>query len=126
MSFDRRWLDEIGTEDSHGRALWGLGIAIAYSESANIRLAARYLFEKALPPVLETTSPRTWAFALIGINAYLKRISGDSKVRRYRKQLAGKLMKLYKDNASEQWLPLTIQVFHCLKWSVPARLFTDA
>jgi hypothetical protein len=26
MGFDRRWLDDAGSEDSHGRALWALGI----------------------------------------------------------------------------------------------------
>ena len=25
LSFDRRWLDEQGSEDCHGRALWALG-----------------------------------------------------------------------------------------------------
>jgi hypothetical protein len=73
MGYDRRWLEDIGSEDSHGRAAWGLGEAVALAESADIRDAARAVFEKALPALTEFTSPRTWSFALAGIHAYLRR-----------------------------------------------------
>lgn len=103
MGYDRHWLEEIGSEDSHGRAVWGLGEAAALSESADIRDAARVLFEKALPALTELTSPRAWSFALTGIHAYLSRYSGDSEVRRVREILADKLFALYKQNASDEW-----------------------
>jgi len=103
MGYDRRWLEEIGSEDSHGRAVWGLGQAVALAESAAIRDAARLVFEKALPALADFTSPRTWSFALGGINAYLTRFSGDSEVRRVRETLADKLFEKYKQNASDPW-----------------------
>lgn len=103
MGYDRRWMEEIGSEDSHGRAIWGLGEAVALSESAGIRDAARALFEKALPAMTEFTSPRAWSFALVGIHAYLSRYSGNSEVRRVREILADKLFALYKHNASDKW-----------------------
>jgi len=103
MGYDRRWLEEVGSEDSHGRAVWGLGEAVALAESADIRDAARAVFERALPALAEFTFPRTWSFALGGIHAYLTRYSGDSEVRRVRETLADKLFEKYKQNATDEW-----------------------
>ncbi|MFP4305941.1 MAG: glycosyltransferase family 4 protein [Desulfococcaceae bacterium] len=103
MGYDRRWLEEVGSEDSHGRAVWGLGEAVALAESADIRDAARAVFEKALPALSDFTFPRTWSFALGGIHAYLTRYSGDSEVRRVRETLADKLFEKYKRNATDEW-----------------------
>jgi hypothetical protein len=103
MGYDRRWLEEMGSEDSHGRALWGLGEAVALAGSEDIRAAAQMMFEKALPALADFTSPRAWAYALIGIHAYLRRFGGDSKVRRIREELAEKLFTLYRKNAQPDW-----------------------
>ena len=103
MGYDRRWLEEVGSEDSHGRAVWGLGEAVALAESADIRDAAQAVFEKALPALTDFTFPRTWSFALGGIHTYLTRYSGDSEVRRIRETLADKLFEKFKQNASDEW-----------------------
>lgn len=103
MGYDRRWLEEVGSDDSHGRAVWGLGEAVALAESADIRDAARAVFEKALPALTELNYPRTWSFALAGVHAYLTRYSGDSEVRRVREFLADRLYRLYTQNASDEW-----------------------
>jgi glycosyltransferase involved in cell wall biosynthesis len=103
MSYDRRWSEEVGSEDAHGRALWGLGTAVAQAEAAEIRALAASLFEKALPPVVEFSSPRAWAFALVGIEAYLRPFSGDSKVRRVASVLSEKLLELFRAHATEDW-----------------------
>lgn len=103
MSYDRRWAEELGSEDAHGRALWGLGTAVAQAESAEIRALAASLFEKALPPVVEFSSPRAWAFALVGIEAYLRPFSGDSMVRRAASVLSEKLLELFQAHATQDW-----------------------
>lgn len=103
MGYDRRWLEEVGSEDSHGRAVWGLGQAVALAESEDIRAAAQAVFEKALPALANFDSPRAWAFALIGIHGYLSRFGGDSEVRRIREKLAHRLLRLFQDNASDDW-----------------------
>ena len=41
MSFDRRWLEDIGSEDSHGRALWALGECARSDASPSRRRWAR-------------------------------------------------------------------------------------
>lgn len=103
MGYDRRWLEPVGSEDSHGRALWGLGEAVKLSTSDNIQAAAQELFENALRLITDFKSPRAWAFAINGIHAYLNRFGGDSQVRRILKNLADKLMLLYRENAEEDW-----------------------
>ena len=64
---------------------------------------AGWMFEQALPSILDTTSPRAWAFALIGICEYLRRFAGDRMASQVREELAGRLLALYKSNRSNEW-----------------------
>jgi hypothetical protein len=64
---------------------------------------AGWVFEKALPAILETTSPRAWAFALIGIGEYLHRFAGDRRITQAREELGGRLLDLYRKNYTEDW-----------------------
>jgi hypothetical protein len=64
---------------------------------------AGQLFVDALPPVLHFTSPRAWAFALIGIHEYLRRLGGDSLVTQARDTLIARLMELYDRTAAPDW-----------------------
>ncbi|MEX0936857.1 MAG: glycosyltransferase family 4 protein [Pirellulales bacterium] len=104
MSYDRRWLEEFGSEDSHGRALWGLGVAVAEAPIVGMRAAALELFEQALHATEHFSSPRAWAFTIVGMHAYLRRYSGDSDVRRIRLQLAERLFGLFQENISDDWV----------------------
>jgi len=103
MSFDRRWLDERGSEDSHGRALWALGVGVGRSPFRGFQMMAGQLFARALPALAEFTSPRAWAFGLIGIHEYLRRLSGDSLVNQTREMLTGRLMGLLQRNGKSDW-----------------------
>jgi hypothetical protein len=103
MSFDRRWLDECGSEDCHGRVLWALGTGVGRSPSRSFQMMTGQLFSLALPAVTGFTSPRAWAFALIGIDEYLQRLGGDSLATQTRDILIGRLTGLYESNASPDW-----------------------
>jgi hypothetical protein len=103
MSFDRRWLDAQGSEDCHGRALWALGIGVGRSPFRSFQMMAGQLFALALPALTEFTSPRAWAFGLIGIHEYMGRLSGDSLVNQTRETLTCRLMDLLEQNAEEEW-----------------------
>jgi len=103
LNYDRRWAEMLGSEDSHGRSLWGLGMCVACCNiEALVSLAAR-LFERALPAMEPFVSPRSWAFAIVGIHAYLERFSGDSEARRYRALLAERLYRHFADHMSDDW-----------------------
>jgi hypothetical protein len=53
--------------------------------------------------IVNTTSPRAWAFALIGIHDYLRRFDGDRRASQVREELAGRLMALYQNNRASEW-----------------------
>ncbi len=103
LSYDHRWLEESGSEDSHGRALWALGVVLGRSKSQKLRNVAGMLFSTALPAALKFSSPRAWAFTLIGIHEYLRRFSGDRVAQNVEEVLAEKLMDLYRRNSTVDW-----------------------
>ncbi len=104
LSFDRRWLDDYGSEDCHGRAIWALGVGVGGSPLRSFQMMAGQLFALALPVLTEFTSPRAWAFGLIGIHEYLRRLSGDSLVNQTRETLVSRLMDLFQRNALPDWV----------------------
>ncbi|TMA96154.1 MAG: glycosyltransferase [Deltaproteobacteria bacterium] len=103
MDYQRNWMEENGSDDSHGRTLWALGTVLGRSNTPALQSMAGWVFEKALPAILHTSSPRAWAFALIGIHEYLHRFAGDRRVGQVREQLAGRLLKLYQMNRADEW-----------------------
>lgn len=104
MSYDRRWLEDVGSEDSHGRSLWGLGVAVQCAPNDAIRNMAASLFLDSLNGVEDFTSPRAWAFTIVGLHAYMALYGGDADVRRIRTVLSKKLLALFKDhNSPDDW-----------------------
>lgn len=103
LGFDRRWLEEAGSEDSHGRALWALGACVGRSRRPDLPMWAAGHFERALPAVLETTSPRTWAFGLLGVREYQRRLGGDRVAARVREALTAKLLDVYDRTTTPDW-----------------------
>jgi glycosyltransferase involved in cell wall biosynthesis len=103
MSFDRRWLDDVGSDDCLGRSVWALGTCLGRSKQHGLQAWAVNHFERALNAVLETTAPRCWAYSLIGIHEYLRRLSGDRLVNQARDILTGRLIDLFHANAAEDW-----------------------
>jgi glycosyltransferase involved in cell wall biosynthesis len=103
MSFERGWLEETGSEDSHGRAIWGLGTAVALGKNeGHVNLAAD-LFRHSLGAVEHFTFPRAIAFAIIGIHAYLCRNSEDSQAEEMCTKLSDRLVGWFRTSASEDW-----------------------
>ncbi len=73
MGFDRQWLEAEGSEDSFGRSLWAIGATASEARNPNMRRWALNLFDQVAPHSLELGSLRTWAFALLGADAVLRR-----------------------------------------------------
>jgi hypothetical protein len=94
LSFDRRWLEDIGSEDSHGRTVWALGECSRSDLSASRRRWAAGLFRDSLRAVEDFSSPRAWAFALLGLEAYCDVTRSDESARRSRLFLSERLMSL--------------------------------
>ena len=103
MSFNRQWLELKGSEDSHTRAIWGLGAAIKYTPNIAIRNMAMRLFLDSLAVVENFNSPRSWAFAIIGLQYYLEVYSGDVAARNLRTLLAERIYERFKGNGTAEW-----------------------
>ncbi len=103
LSFDRHWLDEQGSEDCHAHALWALGVGGGRSPHRSFPILSGQLFARALPVVLEFTSPRAWAFCPIGIHEYSRRLSGDRSVCQIREALVARLMDIFDRASHPDW-----------------------
>jgi glycosyltransferase involved in cell wall biosynthesis len=113
MDYQRNWLEEGGSDDSHGRTLWALGTVLGRSNTPALHSMAGWVFEQALPAILDTTSPRAWAFAIIGIQEYLQRFAGDRRASQVRDELSGRLLKLYQSNRSDEWRWYEAELSYC-------------
>lgn len=103
MGYDRQWLEETGSEDSHGRALWALGACAAQTRDRGLALLARQLFADALPAAAGLGHPRTWACMLLGLHSYLHRHPGDSRAQAIRLDLTARLMHRFMEHARDDW-----------------------
>jgi hypothetical protein len=103
MSYERCWLEETGSEDSHGRALWGLGVAATLGRNEGQVSHAADLFQRALPAAEFFTSPRAVAFTIIGIHAFLSGNRGQSHIDTLGKVLSYKLMQWFRNFSSRDW-----------------------
>ena len=103
MRYDRSFTEVFGSEDSHARALWGLGMAVALCPHESMIALATHLFHQGLAAVEPFSSPRAWAFAVVGIHAYLRRFGGDSEARRYRALLTDRLAEHFTAHMTDEW-----------------------
>jgi glycosyltransferase involved in cell wall biosynthesis len=58
MDYQRNWLEQVGSDDSHGRTLWALGTVLGRSDMAALQSMAGYVFEQALPAIQNNQSSR--------------------------------------------------------------------
>jgi glycosyltransferase involved in cell wall biosynthesis len=103
MSYSRNWSEDYGSEDSHARSLWALGTVVGRSSDPGRQSLGGSIFHRALPAVLRFTSPRAWAYALLGIDEYLRAFEGDSNVQAVGKELADNLLALHQRTAQPDW-----------------------
>jgi glycosyltransferase involved in cell wall biosynthesis len=103
LGYDRQWNEPVGSEDCHGRSLWSLGTVLGRSEDQGLRCAAGRLFEFSLPAALEFSSPRAWAYTLLGIQEYLNSYPGDRDAQKIRSVLSRRLLEMYEAIRSPDW-----------------------
>jgi glycosyltransferase involved in cell wall biosynthesis len=103
MSYERKWLETIGSEDSHGRALWGLGVMAGRGQySGQVALATK-LFNDALPVLEGFSDSRAIAFPILGMQAYLRRHDSDQRVRALIRSLGDRLLARFRQYATKDW-----------------------
>lgn len=113
LSYSRQWLEPVGSEDSHGRALWALGAVVGRAQDPGRHSLAGDLFHAALPPVSDFKSPRAWAYTLLAIDEYLLAFKGDSGVEAVRARLAERLLALFALTRGNDWVWFEDSLTYC-------------
>ncbi len=103
MSYDRRFRDQQGSEDTLGRVLWGLGTVVRWGPKEQMRALAQNVMAKAAPRILELEAPRAKAYAIMGMYHLLQKFEGASQFKRLVILLANDLVSLYKEHKSADW-----------------------
>ncbi len=103
MGFDRRWLEEVGSEDSNGRTLWALGVTAARHPDAAIARWAERLYDTVAPAMTDLTSPRALAFLILGAVARLEVADDHEESLALLSRLGGRLMALVEANRRPDW-----------------------
>lgn len=103
MSYDRRFLDQEGSDDTLGRVMWGLGTVVRWAPSQRLRHLAQNIMEKAFPRLENIESPRGKAYAMLGFYHLLQRFPGASRFRWLLERFADDLLELYRNHRTDDW-----------------------
>lgn len=103
LSFNRNFLDEIGSEDSFGRTIWALGYLLGNAPNDAYYQTGKLVFFDAAPNFENLQSIRSIANSMIGICHYLKSNPSDDDMTERLRMLAQKLTKEYKDYSTPDW-----------------------
>ena len=103
MSYDRRWLEDYGSQDSHGRTIWSLGVTTSRAPTESIREIAQRVYLHGLPAAREFNHIRPWVYTLIGIDAYLDFEPAHDLSNELLAELSDRMWSLWEANAGNDW-----------------------
>jgi len=103
LGYDRHWEDSLGSEDTYGQTLWGLGTAVSVATDTDVRGVARELFKRALPAVSALEHSRAIAYAVCGLCAGLDARPGDRELLGALRTLTDRLVNLYERSLTDEW-----------------------
>lgn len=104
MSYDRRWLEESGSEDCNGRVIYALGYIIKNIDNNSILAIVKSLFDQSIKNMGSFRSPRTMAYIIMGCIFYLKRFAGAREVKKICKTFCDRLLDDYNNTSNPDWL----------------------
>ena len=103
LSFSRNFLDEVGSEDSFGRAIWALGYLLGNAPNDAYYQTGKEIFFDAAPNFDQLKSIRSIANTIIGISYYLKtNPSDEGMIERLRAMTYG-LVTEYRNTRTDDW-----------------------
>jgi hypothetical protein len=103
LGYDRKLLDEIGSEDCMGRTLWATGYCLNSSLPEETKLVSKEIFDKIFAWTPSFTSPRAKAYAIIGLFYYQKAHPKDQNVKLNIRELADQLTRQFESESSDEW-----------------------
>ena len=103
LSFKRDYLDEVGSEDSFGRAVWALGYLLGNSPNDAYYQSGRMIFFEASQNFEKLQSIRGIANTMIGICYYLMTNKSDESMTEVLRKLTFKIIDQYDSESSPDW-----------------------
>ncbi|WP_026898587.1 glycosyltransferase family 4 protein [Daejeonella oryzae] len=103
LSFDRKYLDEVGSEDSFGRTVWSLGYLINCAPNNSYREFAEELFFRSVPHFKNLEHLRGIGNTIIGVVNYLRVHPYNEGMNYQLKELTKPLVKAYQNHKSTDW-----------------------
>lgn len=104
MHFDRSWAENIGSEDSNGRALWALGHTVERASDLSLREWALRWFDEIAHKLAELTSPRSQAFTMLGAAAIIRACGHHRLAERILDQGGAALHRLIESSRRPDWV----------------------
>lgn len=103
LSFNRNYMDDVGSEDSFGRTIWALGYLLGNAPNDAYYQTGKLVFFYASPNFENLKSIRGIANTMIGISYYLKSNPSDDTMTERLRNLANILIKHYQENETPDW-----------------------
>ena len=103
LAYDRDFLDDVGSEDCMGRALWACGYAVHADISEDIKLTSKEIFDKGLRWASNFKSLRAKALTILGLHYYQRAFPKDSNLPLNTLTLADTLLDNYQRESSHDW-----------------------
>ena len=103
LSFSRNFLDEEGSEDSFGRAVWSLGYLLGNAPNDAYYQSGKEIFLHAVPNFEKLRSIRSIANTIIGICYYLEANPQDEGMTSRLRIMAMRLVEAYKLHHDTNW-----------------------
>jgi glycosyltransferase involved in cell wall biosynthesis len=104
MTYDRKWLEEAGSEDCNGRVIYVFGYLINQIQSQSILGLVKNLFDMSIKNMTGFKSPRAISYIILGCIFYLNKFSGASEIKKILNELSYRLFEYYVNAKSDGWL----------------------
>lgn len=101
LSIDRCFLDQTGSDDCQGRALWGLSYVMAFGPRSMAPIAKSACDRRI--ESLAALSLRGAAYAMLGLHYYLTAYPGAVQVRTLAKKFSQQLVASFERNSAPDW-----------------------
>ncbi|WP_420460136.1 glycosyltransferase family 4 protein [Neolewinella sp.] len=103
MAYDRRFIERHGSEDSYGRAIWGVSYCLAHPVRADQRPLLHEVFTRAIGHLEGMRSPRTIAYGVLSLSYYLDYQPTDEQMLDLLDRMCNRLLDHYNDSRAEGW-----------------------
>jgi hypothetical protein len=103
MNFSQQIADKPTAGDHLGRAIWATGAVINSNLPTGMKRTALLIFDRALPWARKSTSPRTKAYACLGLAERMRSDTKDPNLTTNLRDLATSLLDQFESNRAPGW-----------------------